>query len=154
MKYLAKDSRIKQVFISFVCSVCTALNCSLEFIHGILFISILVMVLVGKKVKRCSSSNSFEMILLIRWWMNTEQPIYFVLIWNDCAFCLVCLVFFFYFISTMLRFFSQRMKKKEREKQRPIEMKEMTALQRTVRISRREKKTNHPKAMLPLLSSS
>lgn len=153
MKYLAKDSRIKQVFfLSFVCAVCTALNCSLEFIHGILFISILVMVFGWKKVKRCSSSNSFEMILLIWWWMNTEQPIYFVLIWNDCAFCLVCLVFFFYFISTMLRFYSQRNQKERKRKQRPIEMKEMTALQRTAKKSR--KKTNHPKAMLPLLSSS
>lgn len=115
MKYLAKDSRIKQVFISFVCSVCTALNCSLEFIHGILFISILVMVLVGKKVKRCSSSNSFEMILLIRWWMNTEQPIYFVLIWNDCAFCLVCLVFFSISFQQCWDFSLKEWKKRERK---------------------------------------
>lgn len=54
--------------------------------------------------------------------------------------------FFFLFHFNNVEIFLSKNEKKEREKQRPIEMKEMTALQRTVRISRREKKNQPPKS--------
>lgn len=96
---------------SFVCFVCAALNCSLEFIHGILFISILVMVLVAKK------SNVVHHPTVVWWFCSSDDEWTLNSQFTLCSYEMTApfalfVWFFFYFISTMLRFYSQRKKKK------------------------------------------